>query len=297
MIKNWIIGLLLVVLTGACFFNYNKHAPVVVNVLEKPFTANVDLPVDYLGYVDTEKLAKQWCNSFAPITEFSVYGKSANGNDLFYVRTTGDKSKNLNKVLIMACIHGNEKIATATVTGILGKMLNSYNKDPKITELVNNNDIYWILVVSPDSYIMDQRWVENRDPNRDFIARNPVTPVKAIMDLQDKMHFTSMISTHAYGSYLLYPWGESFLPTKDDNKFRSVLLEMSKFNGYKVVQCRKVPTALPYRGFEIDWFYRQGTFSTVVEIGHEFKPNKLQIPVEVNKNFDSYMYFIRNAKF
>jgi hypothetical protein len=70
---------------------------------------------------------------------------------------------------------------------------------------------------------------------------------------------------------------------------------MAKISGYRSDQIRNLPTAPPYQGFEADWFYINGAFGMVAEVGVQFKPPESDIAPEVERNYKSYLLFIDEA--
>jgi hypothetical protein len=87
--------------------------------------------------------------------------------------------------------------------GILEKYLTDFGRDPKITKLINEREVYWVPVVSPDSFITDQRHVDGVDPNRNFpYPSQPnidsVPPIRALREFFIQKQFKAALSTHAY---------------------------------------------------------------------------------------------------
>lgn len=267
----------------------------------KPKQYNITKQIPgYLKYPEVYSQLKQWNKEAPEITEISSYGKSSKGVEIYYMRMCGNKNSNCPKVLLTACIHGNEWIANASVMGIMGKMLNAYGRDERVTKLVNERDIYWVPVVSPDSYISQERHVDGVDPNRNFPYPgqpnvNSVPPIAALRSFFVQHKFKAAISGHAYSQVYIYPWGYTFTPCQDEATFIDICGKMGKLSGYKVVQIRKINTAPPYRGFEADWFYMNGAFAIVCEFGQQFMPPSSMIEPEVNRNYLAYLLFIEEA--
>lgn len=273
--------------------------PEKITIKPKQYVISKQIP-GYLSYEQVKSQLQQWNKEAPEITDISSYGKSSRGLDIFYLRTSGNKSGGKPKVMITACIHGNEWIANATVMGIMGKMLNDYGRDEKVTRLINERDIYWVPVVSPDSYITQQRHVDGVDPNRNFpYPGQPnvrsVPPIAALREFFLQHKFKAALSGHAHGSVYIYPWGHTFAPCPDDAVFADICGKMGRLSGYKAFQIRRLRTAPPYRGFEADWYYMNGAFGMVCEFATSFKPPASMIEPEVNKNYQAFLLFIEEA--
>ena len=261
---------------------------------------NISIPSGYLSYENVVNQINKWNKEAPEITEVGVYGKSSAQKEIYYIRVCGDKNKNLPKVLIMACIHGNEKIANATVMGVLGKILNNYGKDDKVTKLLLERDIYFVPIVSPDSFVNNTRHVDGVDPNRNFPYKlNPnvksVPPIAALREFFIKHKFSAVISTHAYSRLYIYPYGYTASPCPDINKYKDLCGRMASLARYQIKQIHEIQTAQPYRGFEADWFYENGAFAIVAEVGLEFIPPESTIIGEVERNYDAYLLFVNEA--
>ncbi len=74
-------------------------------------------------------------------------------------------------ILITGCHHAREWISVEVPLFFLGYLVDNYGKDPYVTYLVNNRDIWIIPVVNPDGYI--KSWDQNdRDNNHTGWRKN-----------------------------------------------------------------------------------------------------------------------------
>jgi predicted deacylase len=199
------------------------------------------------------------------------------------------------KVLITGCIHGNELISTSTIMAYIGNILKSNNK-PEIRKLLNTREIYFIPVVSPDSY-SKRRASDGVDPNRNFPtpSRPNFISVQNIAVLQKfflKHRFSAVISGHSSGRYILYPYGDNNGLCPDDSKYNKIIQHMSQMCGYRIMRACQI-YGQPIKGTEVDWYYRNGAFSIVIEYGnHQNTPSKQEIQTEFNKTYKAALYFI-----
>lgn len=279
----------------------------------------------YLDYSKLIEQIKKWNEEAPEMTEVGTYGKSTKGQSLYYIRIANKRfiqTSERPKVLITACIHGNEPLAAATVMWYIGSLLKHYNDDADIRELLDSRDIYFIPVVNPDSY-PKSRYVDGVDPNRDF-PKGPNSNYKSIKSISELQEFfkiikpQAVISAHTWGRVYLTPYGDSMEKSPDHDQFNQIMEKMSEMSGYRYMRAcdlyksngglnnppiktlgrdigdYKVMT--PIFGCEIDWYYRNKSFAIVMELGeHQRIPSDEEIKIEFAKTYQAVLYFIKEA--
>jgi len=215
------------------------------------------------------------------------------------MRLTNFNKENKKVVLITACIHGNEPLCSSTVMNYIGTILDQYGDDAQVTELVDTRDIYFIPVVSPDSY-PNQRHVDGVDPNRNFPNaiepnKDSVPPIKALQQFFLKIRPDAVISGHTSGRLLLTPWGEKTQLCPHSSDYDQIIGEMSKMSGYRMMRACQI-YGTPIYGGEVDWYYKNGAFAIVMEFGtHQQIPSRSDIDKEFEMTFKSVLFFIKKA--
>lgn len=254
----------------------------------------------FLEYKDIVSQLKTWNQEAPDLTTVSTYGKTKQNQDLFYIRIFNKiENKKCPKVLITGCIHGNEPWSTAEVMAYAGNLLGEYGKNKEVTDIVNSRDIYIVPVISPDSYPFS-RYVDKVDPNRDFPGPNRPThsstpSVKAIQDLFEQIKPNAVLAGHTYGRIYLTPYGDkrNLCPNQED--FTRIVGKMAQMSDYKIDRACNL-YGKPILGSEVDWYYRNGAFAIVMEIGtHQEKPTKDQIASEFIRTWESVKHFLKEA--
>jgi hypothetical protein len=259
----------------------------------------------FLTYAKVVEQMKRWEQEAKGLVTVGVYGKTGSGTELHYIRLNRQDTGAKPKVLVMASIHGNEPLASSTVMCYIGNLLAEYGKNDNITRLVDSRDIYFIPVVSPDSFPKDergsgmQRYVEGVDPNRNFPTANgrqqSVPTVKAIQNFFESINPNAAISGHTWGRLFLKPWGDSVDVTPSEPEYQKILGQMSQLSGYKVKPC-SVIYGKPISGTEVDWFYRHGAFALVIEYGtHQQVPTMYDIQNEFDRTYPAFLLFLKDA--
>jgi hypothetical protein len=278
---------------------------------------------DYLNYDGIINQIKEWENEAPELVEVKTYGESSKGKDLYYIRIKNERiSGNNPKVLITACIHGNEPLSTSVIMWYIGDLLKSYHSNDEVKEILDSRELYFIPVVSPDSYPRS-RFVDGVDPNRNFPGvANPnlesVKPVAALRTFFLKIKPDAVMSGHTYGRVYLFPPGDLFKNCPDHEQYVQILKDMSDLSGYRYIRAcdlymnngstSHVPTRtygipvkgrnymVPIYGTETDWYYRNGAFAIVVEFGnHQKIPKYNETQTEFDKTYNSMLYFVKEA--
>lgn len=260
-----------------------------------PATA-ISTPVPaYLDYAQIVALLKTWNREAPALTEVGVYGTSARGVELHYLRI----GRAGPAVLLTACIHGNEPHSTANLLACAGTMLSEYGTNPEITALVDSRTLYVVPVISPDSY-PHSRQVDGVDPNRDFPGPHKPnyvsTPaVAAVQALFLKVRPAAVMSGHTFGQIYLTPFGDKYEKCPNEADFQRIVGKMGQLSRYRVDRaCNMYST--PIRGSELDWYYRHGAFAVVMEVGtHQRKPSVAEIEAEFKRTYAAVLHFVREA--
>jgi hypothetical protein len=242
---------------------------------------------------------KEWESAAPELAEVSSYGKTSDGLKQYYLKIGNKLAPSDKTVLVTACIHGNEPLSTSTVMAYAGKLLSAYGEDEAITELVNSRTIYFVPVVSPDSY-PDSRRVEGKDPNRDFpTLKNPekisVSPVENLKNLFLKIKPDSVLAGHTFGRVYLIPWGDSKKDNPNVAEYERISSQMCALSNYDLKKASELYNR-PIYGTEIDWYHRNGAFAMVAEFGtHQRKPTLLETTREFERTFKAFLLFVKES--
>jgi len=198
---------------------------------------------------------------FPQIARVTVIGESLEGRNIYALIISDNVSADEDEaeVLFIGCHHAREWISVE-VPFLLGKyLLEHYDSDPRIRNLVNNSQVWIIPLLNPDgleySIHFYRYWRKNRrdngdgsygvDPNRNYDYKwglddagsspNPSSNIyrgkapfsepetQTIRDLFPSRNFQALVSYHSYSQIILYPWGYTNVPSEKDD----LLFEMS----------------------------------------------------------------------
>lgn len=251
----------------------------------------------HLSYSETVEQLKTWEKEAKHFVKVFNYGMSSKGSELCCALITNTKSKTeKDKVMVTACIHGNEPWSSGTLMAFIGNLLKTYESDSEVKKTLDEKEIYFVPVVSPDSYPFD-RYVDGVDPNRNFPKdgnsnKISVKPVRELQKLFLKIQPKVAISGHTFGRSFLYPYADTDSLCENDNDYKIILRKMQELSGYSALKTSK-NYGYPIFGTEVDYYYRNGCMSLVVEFGtHQIKPTLEQIKSEHSKTKLALLHFI-----
>lgn len=243
---------------------------------------------DYNGIVD---MMRSWEKEAPDFVEVLSYGKTTKGIEQYYAKITNKKkSGNKPSCVITGCIHGNEPISTCTETWWMTELLSSYSSDPEAKEILDSREIYFIPVLSPDTF-PHSRHVDGVDPNRNFPSsgeKQSVTPIENFKNLFKEKKFNAFMSGHSYGRV--------FLLARDSDPERRDAYEKIKDKMDSISSYRASYLGGPGTTLDADWGNRRGAISLIVEFGtHQVIPSDEDIKTEFDATYKSFLYFAKEA--
>ncbi|KAF4094253.1 hypothetical protein AMELA_G00011190 [Ameiurus melas] len=225
-----------------------------------------------------------------------VIGKSYEGRPLNVLKfSTGANRPGL---WIDTGIHSREWVTQASGTWFAKKIVTDYRRDAELTDILNKYDIFLEIVTNPDGFqfthTTNRMWRKTRkpnsgsscigvDPNRNWDAgfggagasstpcsetyrgpsANSEPEVKAIVDFV-KSHgkIKAFVSIHSYSQMLLYPYGYTQTPCKDQAELhelaRKAVTALSSLYNTQYRFGSIINTIYQASGGTIDWTYNQG---------------------------------------
>lgn len=242
-------------------------------------------------------LIKNWPQYFSEIE----YGKSLAGASLkaFIFNPNNLDLKTAKKMLITAATHGDELVTVEVLLEHMKNMIVGYGNDSRLKNALSDKVIYFIPVVSPDSFNRRQRYVEGKDPNRAYPwpsnenSRQRVGVIDQLMTFFEQEKFYSSLDLHAYGEMVMYPWGYTTTAPDAQSKtlFDQAVFEMSRENNYKHGQIST--TIYVAKGNSADYyFWKYKTFALAAEIGKEKIPNFSKIPQYVKETKEMFYKYL-----
>ncbi|KAM9471183.1 carboxypeptidase A1-like [Clarias gariepinus] len=225
-----------------------------------------------------------------------VIGQSYEGRPLNILKfSTGANRPGL---WIDTGIHSREWVTQASGIWFSKKIVTDYGRDAELTDILNKYDIFLEIVTNPDGFqfthTSNRMWRKTRkpnpgsscvgvDPNRNWDAgfggpgasstpcsetyRGPRAhsepEVKAIVDfVKSHGNIKAFVSIHSYSQMLLYPYGYTKTPCKDQAELhelaRKAITELSSLYNTQYRYGSIITTIYQASGGTVDWTYDQG---------------------------------------
>lgn len=243
---------------------------------------------------------------------FSI-GKSHDGRDLWMLKFSDNVEIDEiePEVKYIANMHGNEIVGRELVVHLIAELIEKYNNgDAKITELINNTEIFMMPSMNPDGAAEKRRGNSRySDLNRDFPdftttdninnskGREPET--QAVMKFQAAHKFALSANFHGGSVVVNYPWDTH----ADDAPLTDLIVDLSKEYASEVPDMRgssrfKDGIVNGYRWYHVDggmqdWsYFWYNDLQVTIELSDHKWPNYSQIPQFYEENRTSLVQYL-----
>ncbi|NXN81955.1 CBPA1 Carboxypeptidase, partial [Bombycilla garrulus] len=222
-------------------------------------------------------------------------GRSTRDRPLYVLKfSTG--GTNRSAIWIDTGIHSREWVTQASGLWFAKKIVDDYANNEGVASILETLDIFLEIVTNPDGFAFTQTtnrmWRKTRskhsfcygvDPNRNWDAgfgdagasSNPCSQtyhgpyansepeVKSIVDfVKSHGNIKAFISIHSYSQLLLYPYGYTETPAKDEEELHEVSAKaveaLTSLYGTKYKYGSIINTIYQASGSSVDWAYNQG---------------------------------------
>jgi carboxypeptidase D len=256
--------------------------------------------VDYHDYTKLTNFMSSIAAQYPNITRLFSIGKSVQNRELWGIQITDniDESEAEPEFKYVANMHGDEVVGREISIYLIELLCSQYGVDERITNLVDETDIYIIPTMNPDGFERRQRGNQNNvDLNRNFpdqfsspentkTGRQP--EVAAVMDFVQQHNFVLSANFHGGAVVANYPYdgnsnyrSGSYTPSPDDAVFKTLASTYS--NKHRTMHnSREFSGGITngadwyvlYGGMQ-DWnyVYNQGVFEITVELSDNKWPS------------------------
>lgn len=281
----------------------------------------------YYTYTTMEATLKGWTKKYSSICTLESIGKSHEGRDIWALKISDNVQVNEPEpaVLFMGAHHAREWPSIEVPMATARKLLEEYETNIEIKNLVDNREIWFVPMVNPDGivYSMEKSrmWRKNRCPNANgsfgvdlnrnygyewgnvgassssssdtYHGTGPFSEPesKAMRDFASREKFQASISYHTYSELILYPFGYGYnVPNPDRKVFAKMASEMARFNGYTPKNSAEL---YPAMGDADDFFYGQlKMLAFTFELCSTFIPAATEIKTVNELNVPAALYLI-----
>jgi hypothetical protein len=286
-----------------------------LNVLRIPFEPaiyhNHKKVRDYPTFSQIEKKLKELAKKYPNIAKLSSIGKSVEGRNLYVMKI----SDNVNvdeiepEFKYISSMHGDEITGRELCVFLIEDILKGYDKDTKITALIDSTEIYIMPSMNPDGSAKTQRANANGfDLNRNFPDWKRGDPnqiqkqqpeTKAIMQFQSERNFSLSANFHGGAVVVNYPWDNTYERHPLDQLVQDISLAYANLNS-EMRNSREFPRGITngadwykvYGGMQ-DWsYFWYGDLQITVELSEDKWPSYRSIPTYYQRNKASMIKYL-----
>ncbi len=217
----------------------------------------------------------------------------------------------------VANMHGDEVVGLMMTLNLIDYLLTNYGTDPRVTNLVDNLEIWIVPSMNPDGYQLVRRAnASGVDLNRNFpegyvnepnttTGRAPETA--AIMNMAFARSFTLSANLHGGALVVNYPFdnnglGSTYSPTPDEDLFVYISEQYSRSNP-PMWNSTEFPHGITngaawysITGGLQDWSYRyMGCNDVTIELGNTKTPAFSTIPTYWSQNREAMLAYMETA--
>jgi len=112
----------------------------------------------YFTYQTMTDALKTYASKFPKICRLESIGKSCEKRDIWALKISDNPEKNEKEpaACVMGAHHSREWISVEVPMGTIKSLIDGYGKDPEVTRLVNEREIWVIPMVNPDGVTYSQ---------------------------------------------------------------------------------------------------------------------------------------------
>lgn len=269
---------------------------------------------DYPSSTEVAETLRALQKKYSKIMTLTSIGKSVKGKDLLVMKISDNPTVDEvePEFKYISSMHGDEITGRELTVAMIDEIGQKYGRDPEITDLVNNTEIFVMPSMNPDGSDMKQRGNGNyTDLNRNFpdiVRDRESTPTGRQPEVQHVMKFQAgrqfALSANFHGGTVVanYPWDSKY----DLHPLDAFVKELSQ--GYSELNPEmrnsdEFPGGITngakwyvVRGGMQDWSYVwHNDLQITVELSHQKWPRYSEIPNFYKDNRDSLFYFMKQV--
>ncbi|MEE4359357.1 MAG: M14 family zinc carboxypeptidase [Desulfococcaceae bacterium] len=256
----------------------------------------------YYSFAEMSAELARTAENYPHICRLSDMGMSVQGRKMWIMKLTDhpDAEEDEPEILFVSSMHGDEPLGMELSMRLIRLLAESYGRDAKLTQLLNECEIWIMPLMNPDGYVNQSRYnAEGKDLNRSFPDRviDPENTVEG--RAAEVRHFMNWVQKHSpvlsanfhTGALLVnYPYDSDpvhtdYAPAPDNALFIEQSLTYSRLNPpmYNSPWFRQgivngVEWYTVYGGMQ-DWLYHwYGCSQVTVELSNIFIPPYSAIP-------------------
>ncbi len=197
---------------------------------------------EYYSFNDYVTFMQQTANTYPEICTLHNIGQSVQGRPLYFLKISDNPQidEAEPRFRYVSSMHGDEVVGYDMMIRLIQLLTGEYNTNPRITQIVNNTEIWICPMLNPDGFVAGQRYnAAGVDLNRNFPMPsgeqhpdgNAWAPENiAFMNHANQNHFQLSANMHGGELVVNYPWDYTYTLTPDNNLIREAALTYARLN-------------------------------------------------------------------
>jgi len=271
------------------------------------------------GYYTYETLTfklQELQERYPEILNLISIGKTVSGREMWFVKISDNVALDEAEpeFKFISTMHGDEVVGQEMLVKLIDHLAANYQRDPKITELVNSTEIWIMPNMNPDGTAMRRRHNSNYvdlnrdfpDPTSDYINTKSGRAIETqnVMRFTEKHNFVLSANFHGGAVVVNYPWDSQNDLMPEDALARKLSLEYSKRN-LPMYNSRSFPQGItngydwyPIYGGMQDWNYHwHNCLDVTIELSQNKWPNYSTIENYWGENKNSLLAYINQIHY
>lgn len=270
----------------------------------------------YHTYAQIGQILQQTALDHPAIAAAASIGQSVNFRELWSIKISDNVGveEAEPEVRLASTMHGNEPPGLEMLLFLVDYLTTNYGVIPAVTDLVDNYEIHIVPCLNPDGLVAGvRRNAHNIDLNRNFPVpdgtigddgtwtEEPETV--AIKNHGHAHNFVISENGHSGALVVNYVWDYQAPLAPDNNAIVKLCLEYSTYNlpMYNGSFFRGITNGYAWyeaNGTLQDWSYHEtGAIDNTIECSNSFIPPASQLDQLWNENRESFMHFIKAARY
>lgn len=270
---------------------------------------------EYYNNTQYNQFMQDTAAQYPNICQLIQIGTSVQGRPLYFLKITDNPtvSEAEAEFKYSSSMHGDEVVGYDMCIRLIQLLTSEYGTNPRVTNLVNNTEIWICPMFNPDGFVLGQRYNANGiDLNRNYPMpfggdQHPdgsawAQENIAMMDFSNQHNFVLSANFHGGALVANYPWDYSYTLAPDNDFLIQASLAYSSHNlpMYNSTEFAQGITngAAWYAitGSMQDWNYGEtDCMEITMEIGNNKWPAASQLPTFWSQNQESMLCYMEMA--
>ncbi len=270
----------------------------------------------YFTFPQYEQFMRDTAAQFPQICALTQSGSSVQGLPIYFLKITDHPAlaEAEPEFKYISSIHGDEVVGYDMCIRLIQLLTSAYGTDQRITELVDNTEIWICPMMNPDGFVLGSRYnAAGVDLNRNYPLpfggnQHPdglpwAEENVAMMEFCQERNFVLSANFHGGALVANYPWDYTYTPAPDNNLLIQAALTYSSHNP-SMYNSTEFPQGITngadwyvITGSMQDWNYGEtDCMDITMEISANKWPPAYQLPAFWEENKEAMLAYMEFAR-